>query len=277
MIKELESKPLTNEECLKLINCGDDDSRNELIRRSLPLVRSVANNFSGLWDMKDLIQVGMIGVHKAIDRYDISKSNGASFTSYAYYWIREEITKELRNNSTEVRIPYHLIILQRQIEEKTEELKEKKIAPTSERLSEELGKTVNSIELAQRINGLRRGSIYRFGEGSDMGEMELTQRKIESMIINEEKGVEESVLSREEDVRLKRDINNALNTLGEDHKKVLELRFGLNGKEMVGTLEEIAEIIGVSKERVRRIELLALKSIRNSKSGRRATLRKYIE
>lgn len=276
-LKIQENKALTDEEMIIKINEGNEEYRNVIIKKNMGFIHSVVNEFKGVWEKEDLVQSGMIGMNDAINTYDPEKSNGATFLTYAYYSVKRQITKELRRHSRNVRIPYNITVLQRKLTEKKMELTEKGIKYDEEFLAKELGETLKAVKLAERVRVFENANLYSLNTLASKGSSDETgTTSLGDLLKNDEPEIEETMVETEYESNLKKDVKRVLNTFSPEHKKVLELRYGLNGNEVVNTLEEIAEILGVSKERVRQIELLVLKHLRDSCSGRRSLLKKYI-
>ncbi len=253
-LKEIGQVPLLSpEEELKLareVKEGNQNSYHKMIEHNLRLVVSIARRYMnrGL-DFEDLIQEGNLGLATAVERFDPER--GFKFSTYATWWIRQAITRSLGNQARTVRIPIHMLEKKRYMQ-KVERLLQNELhrAPTLAELSlklgieeEELGRFYSRTQAATSLNDL-------IGEEEDS--------ELES-IIPDEKALSPEEEAVKMDMREKIDL--VLDALTPRERDVITLRFGLiDGREC--TLEEVGEIFGVTRERIRQIEAKALKKLR---------------
>ncbi|MGB9836918.1 MAG: RNA polymerase sigma factor RpoD/SigA [Candidatus Saccharicenans sp.] len=231
------------------------EAKNELISANLRLVVSVAKNFQnqGL-NFLDLIQEGNLGLIRAAEKYDYRR--GHKFSTYATWWIKQAVTRAIADQSRTVRMPVHLV-------ETIQKMKK-----LAQQHYQEAGREADEKELARKMN--------------------LPEEKINDLILlaQEEVSLETPVndsgdtiladflpdnstadpLDNLLKVRLRENLNRALEVLDEREKAILSMRYGLeDGHEY--TLEEIGQRFGLTRERIRQIELRALKKIRQSEAG----------
>ena len=245
---------LTKEEELELaekIYNGDSAAKQDLIHHNLRLVVSIAKHYMGRGiPLLDLIQEGNLGLIKAVDKYDYKK--GFKFSTYATYWIKQNISKAIMDQSRNVRIPVHIIQAMSLIKK------------TERRLEQELRREPTEEEIAAAANL----SLERV---RDVMTWIKDATSLDIVVGNEEDATLGSFV---EDFSIAKNFNNAenfdrtetinkvLNTLSPREKDVIKRRFGLNN-EKAETLEEVSQALKLSKERVRQIEDNALKKLRN--------------
>ncbi|MEO0169201.1 MAG: sigma-70 family RNA polymerase sigma factor, partial [candidate division WOR-3 bacterium] len=226
-------------------------ARNTLAEGNVRLVISEAKRYMnrGL-DFGDLIQEGNLGLLKAIDKYDWKK--GFKFSTYATWWIRQAITRAVADHSRTIRIPIHMIETITKINKAQKVLLQEKGRPPSiEELAEYLEMPISKVERALSVakEPISMDKPVGKDEDTSLGE-----------IIYDEK-----TLSAEEELKiesLRERLRKALNMLSPRERKVIELRFGLDGKKP-RTLEEVGQELGLTRERVRQLETQALEKLRN--------------
>ena len=233
----------------KRIQKGDLNALRKLVMGNLKFVVSVANRYknSGL-SMGDLISQGNLGLLEAAKRFDPEK--GVKFISYAVWWIRQSIVQALAEQSGAVRLPIKQASILYKINEATEKLtKELGRQPTAEEISLLVGIDSSDVENVLRVSRnylsleapLKDGEDRTFVDILDSGRM-----SVEDEIIN---------------TNLKNSLSDIVDELPEREALIIKLRFGMEG-ETTRTLEEIGEMLKISRERVRQIESRALAKLR---------------
>ena len=255
--REISKIPLlTREEEIELkrrIDSGDEEARKKFIEANLKLVISVAKkyNYKGR-DLDDLIEDGNIGLMRAINKFDPTK--GYKFSTYAKWWIKQEIERSIEEHSKNIRIPsyqYENIRNYKKAEEKL--LQEKRRKPTIEEMARELNITIEEV---REIKKLQETNI------SLNKQLEDNDIELEEFIISDE-NIEDSAIEN----IIKKELYNGIKSshLTKKELYVLVYRYGLfsRGKK---TLEKIGDELNVTRERVRQIEIKAINKLLNNKS-----------
>ena len=232
---------------------GDGEARKRLSEGNLRLVVSLAKHYTGRGiPLMDLIQEGNMGLMRAVEKYDYTKEN--RFSTYASWWIKEAMQRAIDQQSREIRVPVHV----------AENMK--RVQKTARELQQSLGRDATPGEIAEKLGDKTEEDVKNIihylqspvsletpvgddGENSlgDMVEDKTEPTPEEAM----------NALVQQEEVK------ELLETLGDRERQVICLRYGL-GDEKTHTLEEIGEILGVTRERVRQIEARALEKLRKN-------------
>jgi RNA polymerase primary sigma factor len=234
---------------------GDEDAVQELARANLRFVISVAKKYQNRGvSLTDLIQEGNVGLVTAARKFD--PEQGVKFISYAVWWIRQAILAALANHGRSVRVPLNRASdLARIFREKERLKQELGREPNPEELSAATDLTPELIESLQTLNAAEIRLDAPIGDSEDS---QLVERFINEEAAEPEQDVESRLLSEA--------VTSALDTLEARDAKVLRLYFGLDG-EREHTLEEIGNMLGVTRERIRQLRDRALRRLREGGKG----------
>lgn len=234
---------------------GDEDAVQELARANLRFVISVAKKYQNRGvSLTDLIQEGNVGLVTAARKFD--PDQGVKFISYAVWWIRQAILASLANQGRSVRVPLNRASDLARIFREKERLKQELGRDPS---AEELGKATDlTPELVESLQTLNAAEIRLDAPIGDSEDSQLVERFILEEAAEPEQDVESRLLTEV--------VEGALDTLEARDAKVLRLYFGLEG-EREHTLEEIGNMLGVTRERIRQLRDRALRRLREGKAG----------
>jgi RNA polymerase primary sigma factor len=234
---------------------GDEDAVNILVRSNLRFVISVAKKYQNRGvSLTDLIQEGNVGLVTAARKFD--PEQGVKFISYAVWWIRQAILSALANQGRAVRVPLNRASDLARIFRERERLKQElRREPSVEEVAEAAKLTPEIVESLSTLNAAEIRLDAPIGDSDDS---QLVERFIVEEAFEPELAVEERMLAEQ--------IERALDTLTPRDARVLRLYFGLEGGRE-HTLEEIGNMLGVTRERVRQLRDRALKRLREGDLG----------
>jgi RNA polymerase primary sigma factor len=234
---------------------GDEDAVQELARANLRFVISVAKKYQNRGvSLTDLIQEGNVGLVTAARKFD--PDQGVKFISYAVWWIRQAILAALANHGRSVRVPLNRASdLARIFREKERLKQELGREPSSEELAKATDLTPELVESLQTLNAAEIRLDAPIGDSEDS---QLVERFITEEAAEPEIEVESRLLTEA--------VTEALSTLEARDARVLRLYFGLEG-EREHTLEEIGNMLGVTRERIRQLRDRALRRLREGAKG----------
>ena len=253
-------KPAEELALARRVKEGDADAREQMIKANLRLVVKIAREYEGFGvPLLDLISEGNMGLMKGVERFDPDK--GAKVSTYAAWWIKQNIRRALDNQSKTVRLPSH--VMEKRVQ----------IRASEARLQETLGRMPTDLEVARDL-GLDAGWVRHYRQAlisassfdAPLGNDEESSKLLDMM-------ADPSATSPFEDASTQADSNlvhEVLDTLNAREQEILKLRFGLAGDEE-RTLEEIGERFGLTRERIRQIQERALHKLRSRIEQRETT------
>ena len=261
-LREIGQTPLlTPQEEIDLaarIKKGDREAEMLMIKANLRLVVKIARDYANLglpW--LDLISEGNIGLMKAIERFD--PAMGAKLSTYAAWWIKQAIKRALANQSKTIRLPVYLLD------------KISKIRRTSLQMSDELGREPTDDELAEEI-GISRSKVSQLKTVSIRpASLDAPISHDDSTELGETVGDEGAQTPFEllRDKNLRDELSDLFKILDDRERKIIVQRFGLDGGKP-RTLEEVGKKFGVTRERIRQLQNIALAKLRRALSKKEA-------
>ncbi len=236
------------------IKKGDTEARERMINSNLRLVVTIAHDYANLGlPLLDLISEGNIGLTKAVERFDPTK--GAKLSTYAMWWIKQSIKRALANQSKTIRLPVHLVDkvakVRRVSVQMSDELGRE---PTDDELGEEIGIPSDKVARLKSV-GIRPASL-----DAPIGDDDST--KFGEMIGDEDAQTPFELLR---DKNLRGEVDSLIEVLDDREKKIISQRFGLDGGQPK-TLEDVSKDFGVTRERIRQLQNIALAKLRRALS-----------
>ncbi|KAM6543762.1 hypothetical protein CsatB_008209 [Cannabis sativa] len=236
--------------------------KDKMIKSNIRLVISIAKNYQGAgMNLQDLVQEGCRGLVRGAEKFDASK--GFKFSTYAHWWIKQAVRKSLSDQSRTIRLPFHMVEATYRVKEARKQLySEHGRHPNDEEVAEATGLSMKRLAAVLLTPKAPRSLEQKIGINQNLKPSEI--------ISDPDAETSEDVLNRQ---FMKQDLEKVLDSLNPREKQVIRWRFGMEDGRMK-TLQEIGELMGVSRERIRQIESCAFRKLKNKK--RTKHLQQYV-
>ncbi|XP_068650395.1 RNA polymerase sigma factor sigB-like [Aristolochia californica] len=239
------------------IHCKD-----KMIKSNIRLVISIAKNYQGAgMNLQDLVQEGCRGLVRGAEKFDASK--GFKFSTYAHWWIKQAVRKSLSDQSRTIRLPFYMVEATYRVKEARKQLySENGRHPDNQEIAEATGLSMKRLTAVLLTPKAPWSLDQKIGINQNL--------KPSEVIADPDAETTEGLLIKQ---FMKQDLDKVLDSLNPREKQVIRWRFGLEDGRMK-TLQEIGELMGVSRERIRQIESCAFRKLKNKK--RTKNLRQYV-
>ncbi|CAL9024633.1 unnamed protein product [Prunus brigantina] len=236
--------------------------KDKMIKSNIRLVISIAKNYQGAgMNLQDLVQQGCRGLVRGAEKFDASK--GFKFSTYAHWWIKQAVRKSLSDQSRTIRLPFHMVEATYRVREAKKQLYSVNGRhPNDEEVAEATGLSMKRLAAVLLTPKAPRSLEQKIGINQNL--------KPSEVIADPDAETAEDMLMKK---FMKQDLEKVLDSLNAREKQVVRWRFGLEDGRMK-TLQEIGELMGVSRERIRQIESCAFRKLKNKK--RTKHLQQYV-